>query len=120
MHHLVLVKDLGVDMILGIAFIHRYHLHYDSETLGYFWKKSNNSQKGSLKVKKAQTLDSYYINFIQCDVRTNSGGWPKQIDPQNLNFFPFVFRKTPFLFKFYGHKILAGTNMEKFPTFVHN
>ena len=78
MHHLVLVKDLGVDMILGIAFIHRYHLHYDSETLGYFWKKSNNSQKGSLKVKKAQTLDSYYINFIQCDVRTNSGGWPKQ------------------------------------------
>ena len=31
-HHFVLIKDLGVDMILGIDFIHRFHLNYDTET----------------------------------------------------------------------------------------
>ena len=64
-------------MILVINFIHQYHLTYDTKTRGFFWKKSNNRQKGSLRVKKAQTLDSYSINLIQCDVRTDSGGQPK-------------------------------------------
>ena len=84
-HHFVLIKDLGVDMILGIDFIHRFHLNYDTETRGFFWKKSNDWQKGSLRAKKTQTLDSYSINFIQCDVRTESGGRPKPGVPCMVN-----------------------------------
>ena len=55
------------------------------ETHGFFWKKSNDWQKGSLRVKKAQTLDSYSINFNQCDVRTESGGRPKPGIPMMVN-----------------------------------
>ena len=40
-HHFMLVKDLEVDMILGINFIHSYHWNYGTETRSFFWKKSN-------------------------------------------------------------------------------
>ena len=39
---------------------------------------------------------------------------------QFQKFPPAIFEFLSPFFKFYGHKILAGTNMEKFPTFVHN
>ena len=63
--------------IVSRDFIHWFHLNYDTETRGFFWKKSNEWQKGSLRAKKTQTLDSYCVNFIQCDVWTESGGRPK-------------------------------------------
>ena len=44
---------------MGIDFIYRFHLNYDTKTRGFFWKKTNNWQKGSIRAKKTQTLDSH-------------------------------------------------------------
>jgi hypothetical protein len=76
-HHFVLVKNLGVDMILGIDFIHRFHLNYDTETRGFFWKKSDEWKQGYVRAKKTIVLPRYSISVIQCDIRTESGCRPR-------------------------------------------
>lgn len=52
----VFVKGLIGDMILGINFIHQFHLNYNT-----FWKKSNKWQKG-----RTHTLKECSICFILC------------------------------------------------------
>ena len=70
---------------MGIDFIYRFHLNYDAKTRGFFWKKTNNWQKGSIRAKKTQTLDSHFINFIQCNIQTESGGCHKLWLPCMVN-----------------------------------
>jgi transposase InsO family protein len=73
-HEFYKVRDLGgEDIILGINFIHRYHLNYDTETRGFFWKGNFGWNTGILKVNKGQTIKEYTQQFVQCEIRTDSG-----------------------------------------------
>jgi hypothetical protein len=66
-HEFYKVRDLGgEDIILGINFIHRYHLNYDTEMRGFFWKGNFGWNTGILKANKGQTIKEYTQQFVQC------------------------------------------------------
>ena len=75
-HEFYQIRNLGEDVIIGINFIHRYHLNYDTVTRGFFWKGSNNWNHGILKVNKATTIKEFTMMFVQCEIRTDSGCIP--------------------------------------------
>ena len=75
-HHFYRVRNLGEDVILGIDFIHRYKLNYDTQTRNFFWKGGPSWSNGILKVNKLSTLKEFTMSFIQCQIRTESGALP--------------------------------------------
>ena len=50
--HTTLCSSKISDILIGIDFIHPYHLNYDTETGGFFWKKSNEWPKGFSESRK--------------------------------------------------------------------
>jgi hypothetical protein len=85
-HEFYKIKDLGdKDIILGNKFIHLYHLKYDTETRGFFWKGNFGWNTGILKVNKGQTIKEYTQQFDQCEICADSGSLVKAGVPCMVN-----------------------------------
>ena len=81
-HDFYRIRNLGgEEVILGINFIHRYHLNYNTETRDFFWRGGTNWNTGVIKVNKGQWIKEYTMAFIQCEIRTDSGCIPPAGEP---------------------------------------
>jgi len=77
LHEFLIVKNLEENLILGIDFILKNRLNFDTDSRKFHWKEQRNWSSGIAKVRKEETLDGLSVSSIKVKVETENGYSPK-------------------------------------------
>ena len=76
-HSFFVIRNLNDDLILGIDFIHKHQLNYNSINRSFRWKGGPAWQEGQLKVCKALSIEALGSQMVRLQARTDSGSLPQ-------------------------------------------
>ena len=75
-HEFFVIKDLGEDIILGIDFMHKHRLNYDTHTKSFSWRREGAWERGIFKVSEARTLPPLSLSFVKAKLLPENGATP--------------------------------------------
>ena len=75
-HEFFVIKKLGEELILGIDFMHRHKLNYDTLTKRFSWRREGVWEKGILKVCEARTLSPLSLSLVRVKLLPDNGAPP--------------------------------------------
>ena len=75
-HEFFVIKQLGEEVILGIDFMHKHRLNYDTHSKTFSWRREGVWERAILKVSDCRTLPPLSLSLVRAKLIPENGAAP--------------------------------------------